>query len=229
MLALAVWALWSYRTGGLLSVLLDSPTEGVSRLESLRAYVASWGALAPLVYVLAVTVEVLVAPIPGTLLYAPAGAIFGGFVGGTLSLLGNVLGAAIAAWVAGTFGQRWRERHDHSLLARLQERLASRGAWVVFLLRVNPFTSSDLVSYAAGLAGVKPHQVAARHARRHGAALLRAGLPGAINLRMAVACGPDCAGRGAPGGGHCRHRVEPAPASCETWIDYRIGDHATDT
>ena len=57
-------------------------------------------------------------------------------------------------------GQRWRERHDHSLLARLQERLASRGAWVVFLLRVNPFTSSDLVSYAAGLAGVKPHQVA---------------------------------------------------------------------
>ena len=159
-LALAVWALWSYRTGGLLSVLLESPTEGISRLESLRAYVASWGALAPLVYVLAVTVEVLVAPIPGTLLYAPAGAIFGGFLGGTLSLLGNVLGAAIAAWVAGTFGQRWRERHDHSLLARLQERLASRGAWVVFLLRVNPFTSSDLVSYAAGLAGVKPHQVA---------------------------------------------------------------------
>ena len=81
-------------------------------------------------------------------------------MGGTLSLLGNVLGAAIAAWVAGTFGQGWRERHDHSLLARLQERLASRGAWVVFLLRVNPFTSSDLVSYAAGLAGVKPHQVA---------------------------------------------------------------------
>ena len=37
--------------------------------------VASWGPLAPVVYTLAVVVEVIVAPIPGTLLYAPAGAI----------------------------------------------------------------------------------------------------------------------------------------------------------
>jgi uncharacterized membrane protein YdjX (TVP38/TMEM64 family) len=160
LLALGVWGIWSYRRGGLLHVLLGALPAGGSRLEALRAYVAAWGALAPLVYVAAVTVEVLVAPIPGTLLYAPAGAIFGGLVGGTLSLAGNVLGAIIACWIAGTFGERWRSRPTAlSALGRSRDLLLQRGAWIIFLLRVNPFTSSDLVSYAAGLAGVRPHQV----------------------------------------------------------------------
>ena len=48
-----------------------------------------------------------------------------------------------------------REHHVGSLVIvvdRLSER--ERGVLVVLLLRINPLTSSDLVSYAAGLAGV---------------------------------------------------------------------------
>lgn len=141
-------------------VLLSAST-GVATIDTLREYVRGWGALAPVVYVAAVTVEVLVAPIPGLLLYAPAGAIFGGFVGGTLSLVGNVIGAAIACFLARTFGEPWLARHVHSArFAMMHERLSRQGAWVVFVLRVNPLTSSDLVSYAAGLAGVGPGRVA---------------------------------------------------------------------
>jgi uncharacterized membrane protein YdjX (TVP38/TMEM64 family) len=160
LLALAAWGIWSYRSGGLLHVLLGPLQPDGTRLTALRSYVASWGAFAPLVYVAAVTVEVLVAPIPGTLLYAPAGAIFGGLVGGTLSLAGNVLGAVIACWIAGTFGERWRARAARlPALGRSRDLLERRGAWIIFLLRVNPLTSSDLVSYAAGVAGVQPYQV----------------------------------------------------------------------
>lgn len=167
LLALASWAIWSYESGGILRVLLVPPADGSSTLDALRAYVLGWGMWAPVVYVAAVTVEVLVAPIPGTLLYAPAGAIFGGFMGGTLSLIGNVSGAAIACWLAGTFGSRfgqdWVKRHNESgQLTRLHERLRSRGVWIVIaLLRLNPLTSSDLVSYAAGLAGIRVRHVAA--------------------------------------------------------------------
>jgi len=160
LLALVAWGFWSYRSGGLLHVLLGPLPPEATRLAALRSYVASFGAFAPLVYVAAVTVEVLVAPIPGTLLYAPAGAIFGGLVGGTLSLAGNVLGAVIACWIAGTFGERWRARAARlPALGRSRELLERRGAWIIFLLRVNPLTSSDLVSYAAGVAGVQPYQV----------------------------------------------------------------------
>ena len=164
LLAVAVltsWAIWSYESGGLLHVLLTTPPEGVGRLEKVRAYVQGWGVLAPLIYVAAVTVEVLIAPIPGLLLYAPAGAIFGGFLGGTLSLLGNTIGASIASFLARALGAAWLATHVHSpRFAAIRERLQKRGAWVVFVLRLNPLTSSDLVSYAAGLAGVRSRWVA---------------------------------------------------------------------
>jgi uncharacterized membrane protein YdjX (TVP38/TMEM64 family) len=160
-LALATWAIWSYASGGLMRVLLSASPEGQGLLETLRAYVQSWGVLAPLIYVAIVTVEVLIAPIPGLLLYAPAGAIFGGFLGGTLSLVGNTIGAAIASFLARALGASWLARHVHSpRFAAIRERLLKRGAWVVFGLRLNPLTSSDLVSYAAGLAGVPSRWVA---------------------------------------------------------------------
>ena len=54
------------------------------------------GVAAPLAYVGFVTVKAVVAPIPGTMLHAPGGVIFGGFLAGLLSLAGNVIGAGIA-------------------------------------------------------------------------------------------------------------------------------------
>ncbi len=159
-LVLIGWAAWSYATGGLIHILLSASEDG-GRLAALRVYVREWGVFAPLVYVAAVTVEVLIAPIPGLLLYAPAGANFGGFVGGTLSLICNTLGAALATFLARTLGASWLAQHIHSpKFAVIRERLSREGAWVVFLLRLNPLTSSDLVSYAAGLAGVPSRRVA---------------------------------------------------------------------
>lgn len=158
---LIAWAIWSYEANGLVHVLISAPVEGHTRLGVLREYVLAWGPLAPLAYIGTVAVEVLIAPIPGTLLYAPAGAIFGGLLGGTLSLIGNVLGASLATYLARSFGAQWFARRHHSgRLARYREMLAARGAWIIFILRVNPLTSSDLVSYAAGLAGVSPARVA---------------------------------------------------------------------
>jgi uncharacterized membrane protein YdjX (TVP38/TMEM64 family) len=151
---------WSYATDGLIYRLF-SPGDGTTRLETLRTFVLGWGALAPLVYVAIVVVEVLVAPFPGALLYAPGGALFGGLFGGTLSLIGNTVGAAIAAWIGASVGEGWLTRRlDGSRLDALRRRLEVRGGWVVFLLRLNPLTSSDMVSYAAGLAGVRPLRVA---------------------------------------------------------------------
>ena len=159
--AAAAWAAWSFLTGGLLRVLVEAALAGQAGIEPIREYVLSWGALAPAIYVAAVTVEVLVAPIPGTLLYAPGGAIFGGFVGGSLSLAGNVLGASIAAWIGRALGEAWVSRRvEQRHLEPYRERLTARAVWVIFLLRVNPFTSSDLVSYAAGAFGVSVSRVA---------------------------------------------------------------------
>ena len=160
LLALIAGSVWSYASGGLIYSLF-APAEGTTRLDALRTFVLGWGPLAPAVYVAIVIVEVLVAPFPGALLYAPGGALFGGFLGGTLSLIGNTIGAWIAAWLAGTVGEGWLSRRlEGSRFDELRRRLDARGTWVVFLLRLNPLTSSDMVSYVAGLAGVRPVHVA---------------------------------------------------------------------
>ena len=123
---------------------------------------AGWGRLAPLVYTLAVVVEVIVAPIPGTLLYAPAGAIFGGLLGGSLSLVGNVVGAAICCVIGRMIGERVLSQRARRVAARIatDDCSSDGGLWLVLLLRLNPLTTSDLVSYAAGVAGVPAWKVA---------------------------------------------------------------------
>jgi uncharacterized membrane protein YdjX (TVP38/TMEM64 family) len=159
---IAAWSLYSYWSAGFVYVLVSGDPGQGPWLERVRHTVAGWGRLAPIIYTLAVVVEVIVAPIPGTLLYAPAGAIFGGFVGGSLSLVGNVVGAAICSLLGQMIGERvLSKRVDGSQLGRYRTLLEKRGLWVVLLLRLNPLTTSDLVSYAAGVAGVPAWKVAA--------------------------------------------------------------------
>ena len=158
---IVAWSLYSYWSAGFVHVLVSGTPGQGPWLERVRQTVAGWGRLAPIVYTLAVVVEVIVAPIPGTLLYAPAGAIFGGFVGGSLSLVGNVVGAAICCVLGQMIGERvLSKRVDGSQLGRYRTLLEKRGLWVVLLLRLNPLTTSDLVSYAAGVAGVPAWKVA---------------------------------------------------------------------
>jgi uncharacterized membrane protein YdjX (TVP38/TMEM64 family) len=122
------------------------------RHAQIQEYFLSWGSAAPIAYALIVTVEVVLAPIPGTLLYLPGGVIFGGFVGGSMSLAGNVLGAGVASYLMRTLGGPYVEPYlGRGALKKYEAVIEKQGLWIVFLLRVNPFTSSDLVSYAAGL------------------------------------------------------------------------------
>jgi uncharacterized membrane protein YdjX (TVP38/TMEM64 family) len=78
-----------------------------------------------------------------------------------LSLLGNVVGAAICCVIGRMIGERLlAKRVDETQLVRYRTLLEQRGMWLVLLLRLNPLTTSDLVSYAAGVASVRPWKVA---------------------------------------------------------------------
>lgn len=144
-------SLYSYARGGLVAVLFDDVLTADQKLDALQACFLAWGAWAPVVYVMFVATEVVVAPLPGLMLYAPGGIIFGGFFGGLYALLGNLLGAAIACQVMRLIGSKLFSEDTRFSLGRLEALLDRRGIWVIFFLRINPFTSSDLISYAAGL------------------------------------------------------------------------------
>ena len=78
--------------------------------------------------------------------------MFGPALGGTLSLIGNILGAGIACAVTRSLGNNWLTRFfEPDKLERVQHEIETRCALLIFLLRLNTLTSSDVVSYAAGL------------------------------------------------------------------------------
>jgi len=149
--AVVVAAAGSWQSGGIVHDLIRQDLDPAEKLERLRLYFLAYGNLAPVVYVAFVIVEVVVAPIPGLMLYAPGGIIFGPLLGGALSLLGNVIGAGVACSVTRMLGGTWLSRlFDERRLEQLQTRVESHGMWLIFLLRINPLTSSDMISYAAG-------------------------------------------------------------------------------
>jgi len=147
----AVAAAASWQSEGIVHDLIRQDIDSAEKLERLRQYFLGYGHFAPVVYVAFVTVEVVVAPIPGLMLYAPGGIIFGPLLGGALSLLGNIIGAGIACSATRMLGSTWLSRlFDERRLEQLQARVELQGMWLVFLLRLNPLTSSDMISYAAG-------------------------------------------------------------------------------
>lgn len=156
LLLVLVCVLCSWLSEGIAFQLLRPDTTGAARVVALHQFFRQAGVWAPLVYILFVTIEVIVAPIPGLLLYAPGGLIFGPWLGGLLALTGNVLGSGISCGLTRSFGPGWLHRiGSTNSIERLQSALERRGGWVIVLLRLNPLTSSDLVSYAAGFTRIR--------------------------------------------------------------------------
>lgn len=153
LLVVAVWAGWSFWTDGIIGILFDAGTDSADKVDAIRRFFDGWGVLAPVIYVLIVLVEAVVAPIPGAMLYLPGGMIFGGFWGGTLSLVGNILGAGACCFLMRTIvGRTWsKEFFSEGKFQNVRAFILKHGVVSIALLRVNPLTSSDIVSYAAGL------------------------------------------------------------------------------
>ncbi|MBI2421591.1 MAG: TVP38/TMEM64 family protein [Candidatus Hydrogenedentes bacterium] len=152
-------AAWSWYTGGIFAVLLDGGASAETKVRALQDFFLAWGPWAPLVYILFVVVEVTVAPIPGAMLYAPGGLLFGGLLGGLYSLIGNVIGAAIAWTLMRVLGETAFGLRFRHALGPYEAPLQRGGFWIVLGLRINPLTSSDLVSYAAGFTGIAAWKV----------------------------------------------------------------------
>jgi uncharacterized membrane protein YdjX (TVP38/TMEM64 family) len=150
--AILSYAAWSYFNEGIVRMLIEPDITANVRLDSIRRYFEQWGAAGPLAYVFIVTVEVILAPIPGSVLYLPGGVIFGWPTGGAASLAGNVIGAGLACQLMRTLGRDYLAPYlEGGALKKYETVIEKQGLWIVFLLRVNPLTSSDLVSYAAGM------------------------------------------------------------------------------
>ncbi len=121
-------------------------------LNGLITYVQSYGSLSWLIYVLIVIIGILLAPFLGAIVNASASILFGPLFAFILTLIGNFIGSSLAYLIAKRYAGFYFERLiGEKKLARFQKYSEKYGAFVLFILRLNPLTSSDLFSYLAGL------------------------------------------------------------------------------
>ncbi len=99
----------------------------------------------------AMSAAVVVSPLPSLPLNIAAGAFFGPFAGTVYSIFGALGGAAASFMIARRLGREFMERFlgGHvNFCSRCSDRVLTR---IIFVSRLIPVVSFDLVSYGAGL------------------------------------------------------------------------------
>jgi uncharacterized membrane protein YdjX (TVP38/TMEM64 family) len=143
MLVLAIVAAYRLlRETGAMAIILDGYT--------LRQFIMGLGVAGPAAIVALMMLAILVSPIPSAPIALAAGALYGQTWGTGYIALGAELGALAAFGLARLLGRDALQRWLGNRLPNV--RLGSQGALMtlVFVSRLLPFISFDIVSYAAG-------------------------------------------------------------------------------
>jgi uncharacterized membrane protein YdjX (TVP38/TMEM64 family) len=120
--------------------------------KRLNAYIASYGAYAPAVFMGLQTLQVLFAPIPGELTGFIGGFLFGVGPGFIYSTVGLTLGSLIAFSIARYFGMPFvRKFVGREIMAKFDYLMEHKGAFFSFIFFLIPATPKDYFCYILGL------------------------------------------------------------------------------
>jgi len=132
---------------GAMSVIMDA--------EKLHHFVISYGSAGPFIIIGIMTVAIVINPIPSAPIALTAGLAFGHTIGTVLIIVGALLGAMIAFFIGRLVGHeilyKWFGDKLQVKLLGSQNTLMG----IIFVSRLLPFISFDIVSYAAGLTEIK--------------------------------------------------------------------------
>jgi len=118
---------------------------------ALKNWVQQLGWLGPFAIIGLLTLAIVMSPIPSAPIALVSGAVYGHYTGALYVVLGAELGAIIAFFTARTLGadtlKNWLGNRYANYMLGSQNTLMG----IVFLSRLLPFISFDMVSYAAGI------------------------------------------------------------------------------
>lgn len=132
---------------GVLAIVMDS--------ERLKDWVIQFGYKGPLVMIALMAIAIVINPVPSAPIALAAGAVYGHAWGTAYVVTGATIGALGAFWIARLLGHRllvqWFGDKIQTGWVGSQNTLMG----LVFISRLVPFISFDLVSYGAGLTPLK--------------------------------------------------------------------------
>ena len=118
----------------------------------LKEAVASWGWLAPVVFIAIQSLQVIISPIPGEITGPVGGALFGTLWGLVYSTIGLTMGTLVAFGIGRKWGEPlvrpWLSEHHWN---RMNFIIEAEGAILCFILYLIPGVPKDIISYLFGI------------------------------------------------------------------------------
>ena len=137
---------------------LWAPAAGINLhaldFSAVTEWLNSLGVWGPLGVIAAMITAILISPIPSAPIALSAGAAYGHTWGTLYVLIGSEIGAVLAFLIARCLGHETLHRRFGNTLNRGLVGSQSALMWTVFVSRLLPFISFDIVSYAAGLSSL---------------------------------------------------------------------------
>ena len=122
----------------------------------MREYIAGYGLFAPLISAMLMILQSVAAPLPAFLITFANGLLFGVWWGTALSWSSAMLGAALCFSIARYFGRPVVVKLVSESALVSSDRFFERyGRHAVLIARLVPIISFDVISYGAGLTGIR--------------------------------------------------------------------------
>lgn len=123
-------------------------------INDIKAYVASFGKFAPIVYITMFALVPLTL-FPDSVLAIAGGLVFGLFRGYIYTTIGALIGSTISFLISRYWGRDVVKKLTKEKLCKIEDMINGKGFSIVFLLRLIPLFPFDVISYGAGLTSIK--------------------------------------------------------------------------
>lgn len=119
----------------------------------VQHFILQYGYFSWLIYI-GILLLTIMSPLPDTPVVLAGGFIFGPYVAIPLTIIGQILGATVDFYLARKLGRSYVAKRFPKATNTLNEYSHKLGWQTVFLMRLTPTLSFDILSYAAGLSTI---------------------------------------------------------------------------
>jgi len=124
--------------------------------QQVEEFINEFGAWGPLIVILLITLEVILAPIPGAIISIGAGAAYGYIWGTIYTYIGNIIGSSIAFMLSRHFGRPLvRKLIREKQLATYDAFVKDKGIYGLWIAYMFPVFPVDIISFVTGLSGLR--------------------------------------------------------------------------
>jgi len=151
LLLAAIFGLWLFREP------LTDFLALVANREALQAYLAPFGTAGILVIAFILTLQVIVAAIPGHALMLASGYIYGFLPSFLVVHISTVVASQFAYWLARRYGRPVVNRLASPAIVDIWTERAERQGMIFFFISfIVPIFPADVMNFVAGLSGLTP-------------------------------------------------------------------------